>query len=66
LWLPFLIFTALILWMYHIIAHVPGGQPIGALEVFATKAGKWTKRLFRFGRKSRLARPGMPAASAET
>jgi lipopolysaccharide export system permease protein len=66
LWLPFLIFTALILWMYHIIAHVPGGQPIGALEVFATKAGKWTKRLFRFGRKSRLATLGMPASSAET
>ena len=66
LWLPFLIFTALILWMYHIIAHVPGGQPIGALEVFATKIGKWVKGIFRFGRKSRLASLGMPAPSAET
>jgi lipopolysaccharide export system permease protein len=66
LWLPFLLFAALILWMYHIIAHVPGGQPIGALEVFATKSGKWVKRLFRFGRKSRLATIGMPAPSAET
>lgn len=66
LWAPFLLFAALILWMYHIIAHVPGGQPIGALEVFATKAGKWVKGIFRFGRKSRLATIGMPAASAET
>jgi lipopolysaccharide export system permease protein len=66
LWLPFLLFAALILWMYHIIAHVPGGQPIGALEVFATKSGKWVKGIFRFGRKSRLASLGMPAPSAET
>lgn len=66
LWLPFLLFAALILWMYHIIAHVPGGQPIGALEVFATKSGKWVKSIFRFGRKSRLATIGMPAPSAET
>jgi len=66
LWVPFLLFAALILWMYHIIAHVPGGQPIGALEVFATKSGKWVKGIFRFGRKSRLASLGMPAPSAET
>ena len=66
LWLPFLLFAVLILWMYHIIAHVPGGQPIGALEVFATKIGKWVKGIFRFGRKSRLASLGMPAPSAET
>lgn len=65
LWLPFLLFAGLILWMYHIIAHVPGGQPIGALEVFATKSGKWVKRIFRFGRKSRLATIGMLAPSAE-
>jgi lipopolysaccharide export system permease protein len=32
LWGPFLIFAGLIAWMYHITAHVPGGQPIGALE----------------------------------
>ncbi|HMS21379.1 LPS export ABC transporter permease LptF [uncultured Sphingorhabdus sp.] len=55
LWVPFLLFAALIVWMYHVIAHVPGGQPIGALEVFAAKAGKSIKKLFRFGRrKSRL------------
>jgi lipopolysaccharide export system permease protein len=55
LWVPFIAFAALILWMYHVIAHVPGGQPIGALEVFAAKTGKKLKTLFRFGkRKSRL------------
>jgi lipopolysaccharide export system permease protein len=55
LWVPFIAFASLILWMYHVIAHVPGGQPIGALEVFAAKAGKTLKKLFRFGRrKSRL------------
>lgn len=64
LWVPFLCFAALILWMYHVIAHVPGGQPIGALEVFADKAGKAIRKLFRFGRKSRLATIGMPEAGA--
>ena len=55
LWVPCFAFAALIFWMYHVIAHVPGGQPIGALEVFAAKAGKSIKKLFHFGRrKSRL------------
>ena len=66
LWIPFLAFAALILWMYHVIAHVPGGQPIGALEVFAAKAGKSLKRIFRFGRKSRLATFGLAAPTAES
>ena len=48
LWVPFLLFAGLILWMYHVIAHVPGGQPIGALEIFAAKAGKSVRKLFRF------------------
>ncbi|HEV7233510.1 MAG TPA: LptF/LptG family permease, partial [Sphingorhabdus sp.] len=65
LWVPFLLFAALILWMYHIIAHVPGGQPIGALEVFAAKIGKSIRRTFRFGRKSRLATIGMPVDQDE-
>ena len=66
LWIPFLAFAALILWMYHVIANVPGGQPIGALEVFAAKAGKSLKRIFRFGRKSRLATFGLAAPTAES
>src|SRR6476620_7245383 len=39
LWGPLLVLSALIIWMYHILAHKPGGQPIGALEwFFATMA----------------------------
>lgn len=60
LWVPFAFFAALILWMYHVIAHVPGGQPIGALEVFADRIGKSIRKTFDFGRKSRLATIGMP------
>ena len=37
LWVPFVLFGAIILWMYHMIANVPGGQPIGALERFFGK-----------------------------
>ena len=40
MWLPFLLFVALIVWMYHVIAHQPGGQPIGALEAAFAKIGK--------------------------
>jgi lipopolysaccharide export system permease protein len=54
LWVPFMVFAGLILWMYHVIAHVPGGQPIGALEKGAEQIGKAAKKLFRFGRKNRL------------
>ena len=32
LWAPFVVFAAMILWMYHVLAHRPGGQPIGTLE----------------------------------
>lgn len=32
LWIPFVMFTALVGWMYYQVAYVPGGQPIGALE----------------------------------
>jgi len=36
LWVPFAIFAGLVIWMYHTVAYVPGGQPIGGLEkVFA-------------------------------
>ncbi len=57
LWVPFIAFAGLILWMYHVIAHVPGGQPIGTLELVAEKTGKSLRKLFRFGNKrSRLLR----------
>src|SRR3546814_17061514 len=32
LWVPYLLFAALAIWMSYTIAHVPGGQPMRALE----------------------------------
>jgi len=45
LWLPFLGLVALIFWMYHVVAHRPGGQPIAALEAAFAKLGKVARRL---------------------
>ena len=50
LWAPFLLVAGLIFWMYHVIAHRPGGQPIAALEYAFAKLGKQVVRLLRFGR----------------
>ena len=44
-WVPFLLFAALIGWMYYVIAHRPGGQPIGALERAFAHAGRFVRRL---------------------
>ena len=44
LWIHFLGFAALTWWMYRTLAHVPGGQPIGALERVADKATAAIKR----------------------
>lgn len=51
LWTPFLLFAALIFWMYHVAAHRPGGQPIGALEMVFAKASKWIGKWLRLGRQ---------------
>jgi lipopolysaccharide export system permease protein len=40
LWVPFVLLSAMILWMYHILALRPGGQPIGALVWFFAKTAK--------------------------
>ncbi|MCL6741085.1 LptF/LptG family permease [Sphingomonas sp. RB56-2] len=45
LWLPFIALVILILWMYHVLAHRPGGQPIGALEAIFTKVGKTVRKV---------------------
>jgi lipopolysaccharide export system permease protein len=37
---PLVLFAAMILWMYHVLAHHPGGQPIGALERFFAKMAR--------------------------
>jgi lipopolysaccharide export system permease protein len=40
LWVPFTLFAALVCWMYYQVAHVPGGQPIAALERAFGKFGQ--------------------------
>ncbi len=49
LWGPFLLVSALILWMYHVTAHVPGGQPIGAVERWFATGAKAVAGLVRIG-----------------
>ncbi len=38
-WVPFIGFIALSLWLYRILAYVPGGQPIGALDRWFSQIG---------------------------
>jgi lipopolysaccharide export system permease protein len=45
LWVPFVVFAAMILWMYHVLAHRPGGQPIGALERSFARLAKGIRNL---------------------
>jgi lipopolysaccharide export system permease protein len=56
LWTPLVVFAAMIFWMYHVLAHHPGGQPIGALERFFAKAARAVR--------SMLPKPKEPAAEA--
>ena len=51
LWVPLVLFAGMIFWMYHVLAHHPGGQPIGALERF-------------FARIARVARSMLPKPKA--
>ena len=55
LWVPFIGLVALIGWMYHIIAHRPGGQPIGALEAAFAKLGKSFQRLLKRTKREQAA-----------
>ena len=43
---PLVLFAAMILWMYHVLAHRPGGQPIGALERFFSKIAGVVRSMF--------------------
>jgi lipopolysaccharide export system permease protein len=55
LWGPFVLFAALIVWMYWRVAYVPGGQPIGALERVSAVIGKRLRALIR--RRDKSLRP---------
>jgi lipopolysaccharide export system permease protein len=45
MWIPLLALAGLIYWMYHVLAHRPGGQPIGALERVFTVLASRVRRL---------------------
>jgi len=45
LWVPLIILSVMIAWMYHVLAHKPGGQPIGALERAAARMGRAVRSL---------------------
>ena len=53
LWLPFVVFFALIAWMYYRVAFVPGGQAIGALENAYAKVARRVRKLWK--RRNRIA-----------
>jgi lipopolysaccharide export system permease protein len=55
LWIPFILFAALIWWMYRTLTTVPGGQPIGALERQAAKVGAAVRRWWGWARRRRTA-----------
>lgn len=52
LWVPFLVLAGLIYWMYHVLAHRPGGQPIGTLEWAFAKAARSLRRLIPRARQA--------------
>jgi len=61
LWGPFVLAAALIGWMYYQTAYVPGGQPIGAIERWFSRAVRAVMSLVgRFGQ--RKAQPGQGEA----
>jgi lipopolysaccharide export system permease protein len=45
MWVPFAVLAGVIGWMYHVLAHRPGGQPIGALEWAAAKLARRVRAL---------------------
>jgi lipopolysaccharide export system permease protein len=52
LWVPLILLTALVLWMYHVLAHKPGGQPIGALERGAARLAGLVRRIMPRAREA--------------
>ena len=52
LWVPLIVLTLAVGWMYHVLAHKPGGQPIGALDRGAAKISQLVRRLMPQGRSA--------------
>jgi lipopolysaccharide export system permease protein len=52
LWTPLIILSGLIIWMYHVLAHKPGGQPIGAIEWFAGRVARRVRSLLPRARQA--------------
>jgi lipopolysaccharide export system permease protein len=65
LWGPFVLFAALIVWMFYRVAFVPGGQAIGALESAYAKVAKRVKRLWRRRDRARGIIPIEPIEAAD-
>jgi lipopolysaccharide export system permease protein len=47
-----IILSGLIIWMYHVLAHKPGGQPIGAIEWFAGRVARRVRSLLPKARQA--------------
>jgi lipopolysaccharide export system permease protein len=65
LWGPFLLFAAMILWMYYRVAYVPGGQAIGWLEKATEVVTKKLKSLLRRNRRGPIMLPDPGPDAAE-
>lgn len=63
LWGPFVVFAALIAWMYYRVAYVPGGQAIGALESAYAKIARKLKAVLKRRDKSRQLRDAEAGAA---
>jgi lipopolysaccharide export system permease protein len=59
LWGPFVVFTAMILFMYRQVAHVPGGQAIGWLERLSENLTKRLRSVLSRRRRSHLQPAGV-------
>jgi len=65
LWGPFLLFAAMIVWMYYRVAYVPGGQAIGWLEKASEVVTKKLKSLLRRNRRGPIMLPDPGPDAAE-
>ena len=64
LWGPFVVFAALIFWMYYRVSFVPGGQAIGALESAYAKLTKRIRALLRRRERGLMREPAAEEATS--